>query len=79
MGAWLKMYGEKPELLLTLGKLCVKIQLWGKAKDYFELCLALGPNVEASLAYGHLLEELDKPEEALVKYRDGLANMSHLF
>jgi HemY protein len=79
VGAWLKMYGEKPELLLTLGRLCARIQLWGKAKDYFERCLALSPNTEASLAYGQLLEELDKPEEALIKYRDGLANIAHLF
>src|SRR5689334_12157232 len=35
-GAWLKMYGQKPEITLFLGKLCMHIQLWGKAKDYFE-------------------------------------------
>jgi HemY protein len=48
VGAWLKVYGQRPELLLTLGKLCARVQLWGKAKDYFEKCLAQGPNAEAS-------------------------------
>ncbi len=71
-GAWLKMYGPKPELLLLLGKLCVRIQLWGKAKDYFEKCLAQGPNAEASLEYGNLLMQLDEPQEAMQKYKQGL-------
>lgn len=72
VGAWLKMYGEKPELLLTLGRLCVRVQLWGKAKDYFKKCLALGPDREAALAYGRLLEQLHESEEALAVYREGL-------
>lgn len=72
VGAWLKMYGPKPELLLTLGKLCVRVQLWGKAKDYFEKCLEQGPNAEASLEYGKLLEYLNDPQEAIQVYRNGL-------
>lgn len=72
VAAWVKMYGQKPELLLTLARLCVKVQLWGRAKDYFEKCLALGPNPDASLAYGHLLEQLNEPEKAMMKYREGM-------
>ena len=60
-------------LLLILGKLCAHAQLWGKAKDYFERCLALGPHPEASLAYGDLLKQLDKKAEALVQYQKGLS------
>lgn len=75
-GAWLKMYGNKPEILLFLGKLCVQIQLWGKAKDYFEKCLALGPNAEAALAYGKLLEQLGDNDEAVEQYRDVLKELS---
>lgn len=75
VGAWLKLYGPHPELLLILGKLCVRVQLWGKAKDYFEKCLAQGPNAEASLEYGKLLEQLNEPAEAMQKYRDGLAEL----
>lgn len=75
VGAWLKIYGPQPEVLVLLGKLCVKAQLWGKAKDYFERCLALAPYPEASLEYGKLLEHLNEPEAALQKYREGLAHL----
>lgn len=74
MGAWLKIHGQQPELLFALGKLCVRVQLWGKAKDYFEKCLAGGPNAQASFAYGKLLEDLDEPEEAMEIYKAGLSN-----
>lgn len=73
-GGWLKEYGPKQELLLLLGKLCVRVQLWGKAKDYFDRCLELGPCAEASLEYGNLLEHLGEHEAALEQYRDGLKN-----
>lgn len=59
-GDWLKQYGQKPELLLTLGRLCMRIQLWGKAKDYFEKCLALGSAVDVSSDYRKLQEQLEK-------------------
>jgi len=72
-GAWLKLYGPRQETLLLLGKLCVRTQLWGKAKDYFDRCLALGPNPEASLEYGNLLMQLGESDEAIRKYHDGLA------
>jgi HemY protein len=72
VGAWVKMYGQQPELLFILGKTCARLQLWGKAKEYFAKCLQQGPNAEASLAYGRLLESLGENEEALQKYREGL-------
>jgi HemY protein len=72
VGAWLKLYGEQAAILLTLGRLCVKVQLWGKAKDYFERCLALGPSPAASLEYGKLMEQLGDADEAIKKYREGL-------
>jgi HemY protein len=77
-GAWLKMYGPRPELLLLLGKLCVRVQLWGKAKDYFQRCLALGPNATASLEYGRLLDELGEREQAMQAYADGLASLAKM-
>lgn len=76
-GAWMKMYGPQPELLLLLGKLCLRLQLWGKARDYFEKCLAQGPNAEASLEYGKLLEQLGEEQEALQKYKEGLSQVSY--
>jgi HemY protein len=72
MGAWLKLYGPKPAILLGLGKVCVRLQLWGKAKDYFIKCLAEAPCQEAALEYGKLLEQLGDTEGALQQYRRGL-------
>lgn len=77
VGTWLKTYGPQPELLLTLGKICARIKLWGKAKDYYEKCLALGPNPEASLAYARLLEEIGHEPEAVEKYREGLSAVTN--
>ena len=75
-GAWLKIYGEKPEILLFLGKTCAQIQLWGKAKDYFEKCLAQGPNPEAALEYGRLLERLGDNADAVQSYREVLKELA---
>ncbi len=72
VGAWVKLYGEQPELLFILGKLCARLQLWGKAKDYYARCLAHGANPDASLAYGKLLESLGEVDEARQKYKEGL-------
>lgn len=74
-GAWLKIYGPKPEILLFLGKTCMQIQLWGKAKDYLERCLAEGSNPEAALKYGELLERLGNHSGAVESYRAALAEM----
>lgn len=75
VGAWLKIHGEQPELLFTLGNLCSRLQLWGKARDYYERCLAIRPNPKAFLAYGKLLEHLGELDEARQKYREGLNSM----
>jgi HemY protein len=69
------MYGAQPAILLFLGKACASIQLWGKAKDYFEQCLAIGPNPEAALEYGKLLESLDNKEAAVKVYKKVLGQM----
>jgi HemY protein len=74
-GAWLKIYGMKAETLFFLGKICAQIQLWGKAKDYYEKCLALGPNPEAALEYGKLLDKLGEKDEAVLQYREVLKGL----
>lgn len=71
-GAWLKQYGQKPEILLTLGRLCIRNKLWGKAKDYLESCLELAPDAEASTEYQKLIVQFGREEESMQKYREGL-------
>lgn len=76
VGAWQKTYGPQPELLLLLGKLCARLQLWGKAKDYFAKCLELNPNLEATLEYGKLLEHLGETDRALQVYQEELKRLA---
>ncbi len=74
VGAWLKMYGPHLETRLTLGRLCMRVQLWGKAKDYFKKCLEDGFNPAASLEYGKLLELLGETDDAIAVYKAGLGD-----
>jgi HemY protein len=75
-GAWLKMYGERKALLLLLGKLCVEEKLWGKAKDYFEKCVAQGQNAACIFEYGKLLEQLGEMNAATQLYRNELMQIA---
>lgn len=80
VNAWVKIHGQQAMLLYALGHFCTRIQLWGKAKDYFEKSLTLASNPEVFLAYGQLLDILDEPLLAKEKYRQGLeisSNKNH--
>jgi len=43
---WLSRYGERPELLLTAGRVCMLAQLWGKARSYLDAAANRAPSVE---------------------------------
>lgn len=66
---WLKKYGEEPELLLTLGLLCIREKFWGKAKDYLTTCLQKKNLPEAHRALAHTYEALGDNALALVHYQ----------
>lgn len=42
--AWLDAHPNDPGLLLALGRMCVRQQLWGKARGYLERSLAVAPS-----------------------------------
>lgn len=69
---WLKFYPNDTSLLLTLGKLCVQCELWGKAQNYLETSISVEPNHEAHLILAQLNEKIGKPELARDHYRKGL-------
>ncbi|MGH3851033.1 MAG: heme biosynthesis protein HemY, partial [Pseudonocardiaceae bacterium] len=69
---WLQEHRKDPMLLLTLGKLCAKQALWGKAQSYLEASLAVEPTQAAHIALAQLLESLGKHNEALRHYRESL-------
>jgi len=66
---WLAHHPRDAKLLLTLGRLCRRKQLWGKAQSYFEASLAIEPSRDAHMELGALLDSLSKPTEADHHYR----------
>ncbi|GGY86761.1 heme biosynthesis protein HemY [Pseudoduganella plicata] len=71
--AWLVARPNDADLALTLGSLCLKQKLWGKAQRYLEGALsdATDPAMvrEAHLKLAQLHEALQQPEEAANHYR----------
>lgn len=69
---WLKRHQRHPLLLLTLGRLAMRAQLWGKARAYLEASAGMEARAETHLALGELLERLGENDTALGYYRKGL-------
>ncbi|MES2217588.1 MAG: heme biosynthesis HemY N-terminal domain-containing protein [Pseudomonadota bacterium] len=70
---WMKkFYPDQAILLLTLGRLAMRCQLWGKARDYYEGSLRLEVVPETFVEYGKLLEKLGEHSAAITNYRNGL-------
>jgi HemY protein len=66
---WLGEHSGDAELLLTLGRLCVQRELWGKAQSYLEASLATRPTQAAHLALASLFERLGRTDEASRHFR----------
>ena len=68
---WLAEHPDDGSLLLALGRLCRKAQLWGKARSYLETGLSFRESRQGWLELAELLEELDEKEAADEAYRKG--------
>ena len=51
---WLDAHPNDASLLLTLGRLCVRLKLWSKAQTYLQRVLALAPSASVWEALGDL-------------------------
>lgn len=69
---WLKLYPNQADLFLTLGRLCVRAELWGKATSYFEDAIKLDPTPEMYSELGRLNERLGEASLAAKNYYRGL-------
>ena len=69
---WLRNRGEDPDLLLAAARLCVRNELWGKARSYLETVISLRPTPESYREYGALLTQMGEADAAADAYRDGL-------
>ncbi|MCP5268320.1 MAG: heme biosynthesis protein HemY [Zoogloeaceae bacterium] len=67
--AWLKLHPQDAGLLLVLGRLCAKQQLWGKAQSYLEASLSLESSRDTLLELAQLADQLGRTDEANRHYR----------
>jgi HemY protein len=71
--SWLDAHPNDANLLLTLGRMCVRLKLWGKARQHLERSLALTPSVAAWEALGDTFAGQGDAEQAQRCYRNALA------
>lgn len=69
---WLDKHADDADLLLTTARLCIRNELWGKARSYLETVISLAPSPEAYQAYGQLLNEMGEGDAAAEAFRNGL-------
>ena len=69
---WLAKHGDDPDLLLAAARLCLRNELWGKARSYLETVIAIRPTPEAYQEYGRLLTRLGENDAAADAYKEGL-------
>jgi len=69
---WLKAHAEDGALLLTAARLCMALELWGKARSYLESSLAMAPRTDAYALYGRLLNQFGEQGSAALAFRSGL-------
>lgn len=69
---WLKGNEKNPVLLLTLGRLCMRNKLWGKARAYLEASIGIQPRSDSYKELGNLMEKLEEPDNAAKYFRQGL-------
>jgi len=73
---WLNQRPEDAELLLACGRLCLRNELWGKARSYLETSLAIRPRPETWRIFGELLTQLGESGAASEAFRQGLSAAS---
>jgi len=69
---WLRTRGDDADLLLAAARLCLRVELWGKARSYLETVISIRPSPEVYQVYGHLLAQLGDSDAAADAFRDGL-------
>ena len=71
---WLKDRPNNAELLLALGRLSLRNELWGKAREYFETSLRLRRSREGLAELSRLSAHMGDEEMSIKLMMQGLAN-----
>ncbi len=74
---WLAKHGDDPDLLLAAARLCLRNELWGKARSYLETVISIRPTPEAYQEYGRLLNQMGEGDAAADAYREGLGMVAN--
>jgi HemY protein len=69
---WLGKYGERTELLMAAGRVCLRNRLWGKARSYLDAVESTAPSAAVYLELAKVCEQSQNPVEAQTFYRRGL-------
>src|SRR5690606_2634722 len=75
---WLKDRSDNPALLLALGRLSLRNELWGKARDYFEASLKRKRTRETYAELCRLMAHLGHHQESTEYFIQGLLEDSGL-
>lgn len=70
---WLQNHARDAVLLLSLGRICMRNKLWGKANDYLQESIDVEAIPEAYYEFAKLHEHEGNREEAATCYEKGLA------
>jgi HemY protein len=70
--SWLGDHPNDATLLRTLGRLSLRNQLWGKARDYFDSSLRIENNPQTCAELGRLLAHLGQRERSADYFERGL-------
>ncbi|WEJ62798.1 heme biosynthesis HemY N-terminal domain-containing protein [Thiomicrorhabdus lithotrophica] len=75
---WRKTYGdENPVLLLTLGRLACKSQLWALGQGYLKQSLQLRTEVETFHALAQCYEAEGKENQAAITYKEAILQLEN--
>ncbi len=69
---WLEAHPGDAALLLTLGRLCARQGLWGKAQSYLEASISVEPTHTGHVELARLHERLGNADAARRHYRESL-------
>jgi HemY protein len=71
---WLTDHPEDPSLLLACARLCIRAELFGKARSYLETSISIRPRLESYQLLAYLMDQLGEHERAAKALHDALAH-----
>ncbi len=68
-----KKFPSNATLLLSIGRICLNMELWGKARSSLEKSVEMTPLPEVYFELARAYEALGNHQDALMSYKNGLA------